>query len=567
MRNGQNRPKIRNQDPGNYSTIVVIEPCLYIFLLVQSCIDNCVSSDDVCDGDSIRPSISRSPSFESVTTDENWPMSPALQTIRPARSSEHGSIEDLSSSAVSGTAVNGSGQEMTTSNPVGIGIVSPFPITNGVSSSITTTDTSQSVSTVMSVQNERHRSNSESTLGVNREKRMGMPPPPRSTNPLTRPIPTFKLQTFRPVDEKSFKHTRGYSHDSVIDSGHNNSHIPARSPTDMERRPGQYFRRLSSLPEYKRASLSSAKVGEAARGVLYSISNLQRPIEQYIQSMGDPAGSESKAGRALFNNKMHVSALVSALEAYELKDDESAVWVVVDTCKTCIAAFRQVLSMLQSDLKASGFGSTGSDIRYMRTLLLMAYGSYVDLQCSYDVMKPLICPQTFKDGLPQRTSSLRARHYQPVANMAHSRQNTSSSLSVMDFNGSQLSAQFPQTTPKATDLTFNHPPTPGFPVINSDTGFEHENPLFQKFQAATNAAIGNLPLIERDIKATAAHNLQPPVTLKLREVSALCVTGSEAAKRLSKIRWDAIQEGDQNERKKFWDDTHKFTQVLTTVPS
>jgi len=296
------------------------------------------------------------------------------------------------------------------------------------------------------------------------------------------------------------------------------------------------------------------------------MSQLQQPIEQYIQSTGEPEGPESKVGRALYNSKMHVSSLVSALEAYDTKDNEPAVQKVIDACQACVAAFRQVLSMLQSSLKEAGSVTTGENMRYARTLILIIYGSYVEIQCAYDILRPLLLARAVSDGPKNRSASLTSRHQHAVMNLAHSRQNTSSNNSVTDFGSSGMMIQPPLATPRSTDAMFAIPPTPSMQQWvnsqNSDTGFDQEQQLYRKFQAATAAALSTLPLIEREINSAGAQNLQPPVALKLREVSSLCMSGCEAVRRLTQVRWDAVQEGDQTERKKFWDDTNKFTQVI-----
>jgi hypothetical protein len=517
------------------------------------------SSDDEGDVDSFNPSFSRTPSFESEATLVNESDPPSLRTVRPLRAN-----------GVSATGETSRAKSPAPSRP------SSQKRSKHPSSSSTNVSTPTAMNgspkhpeipsqVVTSPQTERHRSNSESVVGSNREKRRGMPPPPR-TNNATRGKPIFTPQSLGPVDEKPYKHTRGYSHDSVIDGGQSSTHVPSRSPVDNERRPGQYFRRLSSLPEHKRSSLSSARVGEAARGILYSMSTLQRPVEQYIESTGDPGGPESKVGRALYNSNMHVTSLVSALEAYEARDDEPRVQKVIDACQSCVAAFRQVLSMLQSSLKELGPGSSGPDVRYARTLILMIYGSYVEIQCSYDILRPLLLAQAVTDGA---TKSGLSRHQQSAMSISHSRQKTSSNNSITDSSTSQMSNQPSLATPRSTDASFAALQTPWMrPTASSqhsDSGFDQEGALYQKFQAATAVAISTLPQIDREIKSAATQNLQPPITLKLRKVSSLCTSGIDAARRLSKIRWEAIQDGDQNERKTFWDDTNKFTQVFPPI--
>ncbi|KAA8900660.1 RAM signaling pathway protein-domain-containing protein [Sphaerosporella brunnea] len=512
------------------------------------------SSDD---DDSFNPSFTRTPSFEASANESG---ALTLPTIRPLRNNSvaaPGEASRARSPAPSNITGHKRSKHLSNSSIN----ISPSQPMNG---SPKRSETPAFGFSIDSPQAERHRSNSESTLGTNRDKRRGMPPPPRMGSvPRTKPI--FNPQSLKPVDEKPFKHTRGYSHDSVIDGGgQSNSLIPSRSPTDNERRPGQYFRRLSSLPEHKRSSLSSGRVGEAARGILYSMSTLQHPIEQYIQSLGEAGGAESKVGRALYNSKMHLSSLVSALEAYDAKDDEPAVQKVIDACQSCVAAFRQVLAMLQSSLKELGAGSC-PDVRCTRTLILMIYGAYVEIQCSYDILRPLLLAHSITDG--SRAGSLTSRHHQGL-NMSHARQNTGSNNSLTDSGASGMSIPPPLATPRSME-SFAIPPTPGaHPAMNSqnpDIGFDQEDALYQKFLAAINAALSTLPQVDRDIKSSGTQNLQPAVALKLREVSSLCMSGCDAARRLSKIRWDAVQEGDQIERKKFWDDTNKFTQLVISI--
>lgn len=507
--------------------------------------------DSICSDDEIGGispfSETRAPSMESDATLVNELDAPNLRTIRPFRP---GPPE-----ANKGVGTQGQKRAKHPSNS-SITINSPFLTMNGSPQRSET----PSSAVPSSPQTERIRSNSDSIS--NKERRRGMPPPPRAIAVPARPKTNFiPPQSIRPVDEKAFKHTRGYSHDSVIDGGQNNAHAPSRSPIDTERRPGQYFRRLSSLPEHKRSSLSSARVGEAARGILYSMSTLKHPIEQYIQSIGQPGGTESKVGRALYNSSTHVTTLVNALETYEAKDDEPAVQGVIDACQSCVAAFRQVLSMLQSSLKELGPGSSAPDARYARTLVLMIYGSYVEIQFSYDILRPLLVQHAVSDVSKARSASLTSRNQPPSMSFSQNRQlNGNSNVLIPDQ--SQMFIQAPLGTPRSFDSTFAMPQTPGaYTSQHSDSGFDQEDTLYQKFQAAASAAMLTLPQIDREIKSAVTQNLQPSVTLKLREISSLCASGCDASRRLSKIRWEAIQDGDQNERKKFWDDTNKFTQV------
>lgn len=413
---------------------------------------------------------------------------------------------------------------------------------------------------------ERSRSNSESIVQTNRiSRRMGMVGTRGEVSNIT-------AERLRTVDEqKQVKHQRGYSHDSAAFDSAQRSGRNGSSHSPTERQPSPYFRRLSSLPEGKRSSLSSARVGEAARGILYAMSTLRGPIEEFVQSFGDPNGPHNKVEIALYNGNIHIGSLVGALETYEEKDDVLTVDKLIDACYSCVTAFKKVLAMLQSTAKDIGIGIIGPDARYIRTLLLMVYGSYVEIQSSYEILRPLLIGQQVSENTIQSFNNAHtmARH-QPIPINSRLKSGSTASTTASVAASVALASQMANTppplpTPKHQD-TFVMPSTPGLsqPMLlsaQSDGGFDRDEPLYGKFQAATNAAIVTLPVIERDIKAAVAQNLQPSTTLKLREVSSLCVAGTEAARRLSKIKWEAIQDGDMNERRKFWEDTNKFTNV------
>lgn len=463
---------------------------------------------------------------------------------------------------------------------------------------------------------ERSRSHSESTAQlqtIRGNRRMGMLPPRKSPNAIfqgggsnnsttgsssnssgsigeggnnnlrtvvEQPQPQQHLQQQQQQQQKASKHQRGYSHDSIIDSAgrtlKKNMGKPADgvnggsqgSPTEKERQPGPYFRRLSSLPENKRTSLSSARVGEAARGILYAMSTLQKPIEHFVQSAVDPNGPHHKVERALYNGNIHIGSLVGALEAYEEKDDEAAVDQVIDACYSCVAAFRQVLSMLQSSSKEIGAGAAGHDVRYMRTLLLTVYGSYVEIQSSYEILRPL---------LRTHRPTLSVQSFSSASSMMRGRQplqiNNNPGLRLASIPSATFMSSAAYTTPRGGPLGadyFSLPPTPGLNSVPSSAvsqmsengfGFDHDEPLYGIFQTAIGAALSTLPVIEKEIKAALGQSLMPNVSLKLRQVSALCVNGADAARKLSKVRWEAIQEGDVGERRRFWDDTNIFTKV------
>lgn len=438
---------------------------------------------------------------------------------------------------------------------------------------------------------ERSRSQSESAAQlqtIRGNRRMGMLPPSRKPPSATVETPASG-EALRTVVEqhhhtqqhqqhpKTAKHQRGYSHDSIITTVNSvkmhkpsDGPPPRHSPTENARQPGPYFRRLSSLPEHKRSTLTSARVAEAARGILYAMSTLQRPIEQYVQSAVDPNGPHHKVERALYNGNIHIGHLVGALEAYEEKVDGPTVEAVIDASCSCVAAFRQVLAMLQSSSKEMGACGAGPDVRYMRTLLLTVYGSYVEIQSSYEILRPLLPKR--QGTVPGGGGAIQSGAIQREVRGRQPLQNGNLGQRLKETPPASL-ASSPYSTPRggggpATDY-FSLPPTPGLGSLSSrvsqtsEGGFETDEPLYGTFQAAIGAALSTLPVIEKEIKVALGQSSQPSTTLKLKQIASLCMAGTEAARRLGKVRWEAIQEGEVGERRRFWEDTNRFTNVCS----
>ncbi|KAH8151123.1 uncharacterized protein LAJ45_04825 [Morchella importuna] len=322
-----------------------------------------------------------------------------------------------------------------------------------------------------------------------------------------------------------------------------NTFAPSMSSTYNSRKQNTSAATPTTLPSSAAAvaavmSVSSARIGEAARGILYAMSTLQGPIEEFVQSLTPaPAGDTSTIDTALYTANIHIGTLVSALEAFEETDEEAQ---VIDACYACVAAFKRVLALIR---ETGGAGC--QEKRYVRTLLLMVYGSYIEIQHSYETLRPLL-PGAGEE--PPVTARLYAPPPPPLR-----LKNSSSVVSL-------------PSTPRQDVFMLQPPPTPGLAVAGAvDGGFDSDEPLYGKFVAATTAATTTLPVIEREIKAAAGSVPNPAVALKLREVAALCVAGTEAARRLGMVKWEAVREGDVAERRRFWEETNKFTNLVINI--
>jgi len=245
--------------------------------------------------------------------------------------------------------------------------------------------------TPLSAGNERNRSNSESILQAtqnNRSKRMG--------------IVTKKNSDLRTVDEtnRNSHHFRGQSHSSVLRDKHSNGvrngGSSSSSPRDSERQRGVFVRRLSSLPEYKRESHSPDSIIEGAKGVLYSLHQVQPHISTLISVIKDGTSKRSSLERVYHIAITHLDHLDQELHIIDTKANISHEEKIRSTsnisfaASACIKAYRHIGNILLrnlSQLVADG------DQRYIRTLILLVYGSLIEARNACWSLR--ITPQRF----------------------------------------------------------------------------------------------------------------------------------------------------------------------------
>lgn len=423
----------------------------------------------------------------------------------------------------------------------------PYGGSNPSSSSSSLTYNSPSHNTTSS--HERSRSNSETSTQQSRNKRMGNIFPRGE-----------KLGTVDEAKPSKHQHMRGYSHDSIIENQHRAAALEgngdqgssSRSPTESDRATaGHYFRRLSSLPEQKRSSMSAVRAAESARGILYALSQAHSAISIFTTHSGDRL-KHGALERVLFNANIHVGYLVRALERHDADGEETVIEPVLNACSTCLGAFRHVVSLLQASLREL---SSESDIRLTRTLLLMIYGSAVELQNSWISLRPIL-------PLPTGHSAPSYFARQMATPLPHSRLKSLTSTINRDVPP-------PLGTPRSPDASFQIPSTPSISsALYSDGVPDNDEPFFNEVSTATSAALSTLPQITDASAAVAAAKSLPPNTmLKMKELEVLCSNTREVAcrlqARLESIR-EHIQEGNILERRKFWEDTNLFIKVSFT---
>jgi hypothetical protein len=239
--------------------------------------------------------------------------------------------------------------------------------------------------------NERLRSNSESLLQATRER-----PSDRSRR---MGIVTTRKSELGTVDEvkanNRYSHFRGLSHGSALQANTNgangamNSRSPA-SPADSGIPRATYVRRLSSLPERKRESHSPDPVVEAAKGILYALFQIHPLIQNLLGLTRDGENKRTSLERIFYNATTHVEELDRHIQNYmtysEDEEDEEATRSnanVHRACLTCVDVYKHVCRDLQNNVSTL---MENGDPRYIRTLLLLMWGSLLELQNSATVL-------------------------------------------------------------------------------------------------------------------------------------------------------------------------------------
>lgn len=228
--------------------------------------------------------------------------------------------------------------------------------------------------------NERLRSNSENLVSArsstqDRSRRMG--------------IVSRKPSDLGTVDESRltrYSHYRGLSHGSAMGgtngaNGSISSRTPA-SPADSALT-ATYVRRLSSLPERKRKSSSPDPIIEGAQGILFALFQVHPLIQNLLGLARDGTNKRTSLERVFYNATTHVEELDRDLQhyiTYSEEDEELSPRSnenVHRACSACISAYIHICSLLSRNVDAL---LVNGDPRYIRHLLLLLYGSLVEVR-------------------------------------------------------------------------------------------------------------------------------------------------------------------------------------------
>lgn len=230
--------------------------------------------------------------------------------------------------------------------------------------------------------NERNRSNSEGIIQASfaaRNKRMGV---------ITRK--NTDLSTLDEMRPYRNSHLRGLSHGSVLRArpsgttpASGSSSSSPSSPRERRRMRDGWVNRMSSLPEHKDERGPNEPIIESAKGILFALFQIHSHISTLINVIKRDDSRRHSLEIVFYNASTHVDRLNEALENAEtaLLDEPDSTRVVTEAvkreCETCIMAYTHVGTQLRNS--AAKIVVHG-DSRYVRSLMLMMYGSLVELR-------------------------------------------------------------------------------------------------------------------------------------------------------------------------------------------
>lgn len=270
--------------------------------------------------------------------------------------------------------------------------------------------------------NERNRSNSESFLQASaaaRNKRLGISRKEKTD-----------LEVVEEIRNNRLSHLRGFSHGSVLKSKNPNlsssgsvgSSSP-NSPKESRKQRLAFVRRLSSLPEHKREIESRSTVIEGAKSILYALYQIHPQVSGLINAIRGKDSKRSSLELTFYNASSHVDRLNDALEHAASVDDEDEEAMahtestVQRDCATCIMAYTHVTVQMQENVQQI---ISIVDTRYVRTLMLLLYGSMIEMRnavvsLGFDVETNSLkttksAPKTFRLAQEEQTPPQRVMH-------------------------------------------------------------------------------------------------------------------------------------------------------------
>lgn len=165
-------------------------------------------------------------------------------------------------------------------------------------------------------------------------------------------------------------------------------------PAPGERNSGAYFRRLSMLPANtasKALPMPVLEMVDGIRGILFSLSQIYSALKHFVLFATQDRLSVALT-KLMTTADVAMGSLINALDRFDSSsrrrqaaEANQIARDVFEACRSSVGVFSRLVGVLGLQLKHI---TTQSDTRYVRTLLLMLYGSLGEISVAWQSMAP-----------------------------------------------------------------------------------------------------------------------------------------------------------------------------------
>jgi RAM signalling pathway protein len=167
---------------------------------------------------------------------------------------------------------------------------------------------------------------------------------------------------------------------------------PTRPAPTMDDERHSYFRRFSVLQSsttFKTIPDSLLRLMDAARGILFAVSQIYQALQHYTVYAIDERLA-SVLLKVLDPASMYITQLIHALDRFDstsrrMQPSPSVCRAVVESCKDTLVIFGKAVGVLALQLKVL---ATQDDVRYTRQMLLVLYGATAEISNAWQSMAP-----------------------------------------------------------------------------------------------------------------------------------------------------------------------------------
>ncbi|KAF9930213.1 RAM signaling network component [Linnemannia zychae] len=186
-------------------------------------------------------------------------------------------------------------------------------------------------------------------------------------------------------------HYRFISHSRGI-SGDSTSSFGSSASNDCDKYSDAYFQRLATHPPPLHPLPSERiRLVEAARGILFALSQIYRAVKQVVGCSTEEKFS-LVFSRLLQSANSAMTQLIQALDRFDNTaqvqvPDQSTCSEIMRCCESNVEAFRKLVHTVQTQIRNI---SMVADARLVRNLILLLHGALSEIRMAWDSLLPLL---------------------------------------------------------------------------------------------------------------------------------------------------------------------------------